>query len=243
MLLTNTIRPTRVFTLRSPAAYIAPCCAAASFTTTTRPTKIQQTTQHPAPIVKKPSVKFPIRHASTAPSTSATSSSTTAGSTATSTNPPTQLTWNRFLALRKTRRKISVAASSMSALATTVTGLRVFIEGNYDSIWAANFGLDPLAVTVLSSVGLMAVGWLVGPFFGNAVFNAYYRRIRGEIESKERQFFTRIKRHRVDPSNSSMANPVPDYYGEKIGSVADYRRWLKDQRAFNLKRGAYAGSK
>ena len=23
-----------------------------------------------------------------------------------------------------------------------------------------------------------------------------------------------------------MQNPVPDYYGEKIGSVADYRRWL-----------------
>lgn len=60
---------------------------------------------------------------------------------------------------------------------------------------------------------------------------------------KEREFYDRIKRHRVDPTSSSIANPVPDYYGEKIGSVADYRRWLKDQRAFNLKRGAYQGSK
>lgn len=25
---------------------------------------------------------------------------------------------------------------------------------------------------------------------------------------------------------------VPDYYGEKISSVAGYREWLKDQRAF-----------
>lgn len=33
-----------------------------------------------------------------------------------------------------------------------------------------------------------------------------------------------------------MSNPVPDYYGEKIGSVKDYRQWLKDQRAFKLKR-------
>lgn len=39
-----------------------------------------------------------------------------------------------------------------------------------------------------------------------------------------------------------MANPVPDYYGEKIGSVAGYRRWLKDQRAFNLKTGVYKGN-
>jgi import inner membrane translocase subunit TIM23 len=36
-----------------------------------------------------------------------------------------------------------------------------------------------------------------------------------------------------------MANPVPDYYGEKISSVKDYRQWLKDQRAFNKKRTTY----
>lgn len=54
---------------------------------------------------------------------------------------------------------------------------------------------------------------------------------------KEKEFYNRIKKFRVDPTSSSMQNPVPDYYGEKIGSVTDYRRWLKDQRAFNLKRG------
>lgn len=29
---------------------------------------------------------------------------------------------------------------------------------------------------------------------------------------------------------------VPDFYGEKISSVAGYRQWLRDQRAFNRKR-------
>ncbi|KAL2161678.1 hypothetical protein VTH06DRAFT_8240 [Thermothelomyces fergusii] len=53
---------------------------------------------------------------------------------------------------------------------------------------------------------------------------------------KESEFFARIKKHRVDPSASSMRNPVPDFYGEKISSVADYRQWLKDQRAFNRKK-------
>lgn len=78
---------------------------------------------------------------------------------------------------------------------------------------------------------------------GNAAFNIRYSGIRKDIMAKEKEFYTRIKRHRVDPTSSSIANPVPDYYGEKIGSVADYRRWLKDQRAFNLKRGAYLGTK
>ncbi len=53
---------------------------------------------------------------------------------------------------------------------------------------------------------------------------------------KEREFYQRIKRYRSDPAGQSMNNPVPDYYGEKITSVKDYRRWLKDQRAFRRKR-------
>jgi len=33
---------------------------------------------------------------------------------------------------------------------------------------------------------------------------------------------------------------VPDFYGEKISSVAGYRQWLRDQRAFNRKKtGAF----
>lgn len=59
------------------------------------------------------------------------------------------------------------------------------------------------------------------------------------VLQKDSAFFNRIKRHRVDPSVSSLANPPPDYYGEKIGSVAGYRRWMKDQRAFNLKTGRH----
>ena len=56
---------------------------------------------------------------------------------------------------------------------------------------------------------------------------------------KEKDFFARIKKHRVDPSSQSMSNPVPDYYGEKIGSVAQFRNWMKDQRAFNKKRQTF----
>lgn len=56
---------------------------------------------------------------------------------------------------------------------------------------------------------------------------------------KERDFFQRVRKYRVDPTSSSMQNPVPDYYGEKITSVQGYRQWLKDQRAFNKKRRAF----
>lgn len=55
-------------------------------------------------------------------------------------------------------------------------------------------------------------------------------------KQKEKSFYARIKRYRADPSSSSPQNPIPDYYGEKIASVKDYRRWLKDQRVFNRKK-------
>lgn len=56
---------------------------------------------------------------------------------------------------------------------------------------------------------------------------------------KDRDFYERIKRHRVDPSSQSYSNPVPDYYGEKIGSVKEFRNWMKDQRAYNKKRQSF----
>ncbi|KAF2652085.1 mitochondrial import protein Pam17 [Lophiostoma macrostomum CBS 122681] len=203
-----------------------------------------QRTQHPFFASKPPApctlASVQVRSASTADSASTTGQPSPNPA---NNSPDGPLTWNRFLTLRRTRRKISVVTSSISAVATTYVGLRAFITYGYDTTLSASLGLDPIVVTGLSTFGFLAAGWLIGPFFGNAVFNAWYRNIKGDILEKERQFYTRIKLHRVDPTSSSMANPVPDYYGEKIGSVADYRRWLKDQRAFNLKRGAYQGNK
>lgn len=58
-------------------------------------------------------------------------------------------------------------------------------------------------------------------------------------KQREKEFFTHIKRNRVDPSAQSYNNPVPDYYGEKIGSLKEYRQWLKDQRAYNKKKSTF----
>jgi import inner membrane translocase subunit TIM23 len=97
--------------------------------------------------------------------------------------------------------------------------------------------LDPFVSMGIATFGAALLGWLIGPFFGNAVWQALHRRVAAEFMKKERAFFERIKGHRVDPRGASTNNPVPDYYGEKVGSVQGYRRWLKDQRAFNRKRG------
>lgn len=97
-------------------------------------------------------------------------------------------------------------------------------------------GLDPMLASIIALVASAGAGWLTGPIIGTAVFNLLHGNVRDEMATKEKDFYSRIKRLRVDPSRQSMQNPLPDYYGEKIGSVAEFRTWMKDQRAYNRKR-------
>jgi import inner membrane translocase subunit TIM23 len=51
----------------------------------------------------------------------------------------------------------------------------------------------------------------------------------------DKEFHKHIVKYRVDPSRQSGRNHVPDYYGEKIKSIGDYRKWLRKQRRFQRK--------
>ncbi len=74
------------------------------------------------------------------------------------------------------------------------------------------------------------------------------------IEARELEFLKRIRKNRVDPRAQSAVNLVPDFYGkfilyssimslttkvawlgEKIGSLHDYRQWLRDQSKYKKK--------
>ncbi|EYE93732.1 presequence translocated-associated motor subunit PAM17 [Aspergillus ruber CBS 135680] len=156
--------------------------------------------------------------------------------------PPTneaKLDWNSFFKLRATRRRYSVASSAMTSVVTTVFGVQYLSTQDIESLGAQVMGLDPIVVLGMSTMACGAVGWLLGPFVGNGFWSLVNRKYTAAFARKEKEFFDRIRRFRVDPSSNSIANPVPDYYGEKIGSVQGYRSWLKDQRAYNRKRRSF----
>ncbi|KAF1829766.1 Pam17-domain-containing protein [Decorospora gaudefroyi] len=237
MLTRSALCPARAFANRFPPAVLVPSSAAtAPLSTCTRPSKLQQQRNSPSTISTSTfPARLVVRRASTAPAEPAVNNSPGA---------QPQLTWNAFFALRRTRRRIGQACSGVGAVGVTYFGLTTMINNGYDATLSAQLGgFDPFMLMGLSTLGMMGVGWLIGPIFGNQVFNLAYRGVLGEFTRKDTAFFNRIKRHRVDPTASSLANPPPDYYGEKIGSVAGYRRWLKDQRAFNLKTGRYRATK
>ncbi|KAL4988197.1 Presequence translocated-associated motor subunit pam17, mitochondrial [Aspergillus falconensis] len=150
-----------------------------------------------------------------------------------------KLDWNSYFKLRASRRRYTLASSVVSSAVSTVIGVQVLSSQNLENLGAQVMGLDPFVVLGMATAACGAVGWLVGPFLGNAVWGLVNRNYKKAFLVKEKEFFDRIKRYRVDPSSNSMTNPVPDYYGEKIGSVQGYRQWLKDQRAYNRKRRSF----
>ncbi|KAJ5542855.1 hypothetical protein N7535_005278 [Penicillium sp. DV-2018c] len=152
------------------------------------------------------------------------------------TNQEVKLDWDSFFKLRASRRRYSLVSSVVSSLASTSIGVQVLSSMDLEHLGASVMGLDPFIVLGIATAACGAVGWLLGPAVGNGIWGLVYRKYKPSVNTKEKEFFDRIRRFRVDPSTNSISNPVPDYYGEKIGSVQGYRSWLKDQRAYNRKR-------
>ncbi|KAG4415666.1 TIM23 complex component [Cadophora malorum] len=202
--------------------------------TSTTPSAPRRRVQIPKRNVTFKPTSTVVRHASTA--TSPHSSTATASEA--SAPGSDLLDWNTFFKLRKTRRWYQLGSSVTTGIGGFVGGAQVLTMSDMDAL-VSQIPLDPFITLGLITFTCGGVGWLVGPILGTGVFNWRNRKYRNQMDEKEKEFYRRIKRFRVDPSASSMANPVPDYYGEKISSVAGYRQWLKDQRAFNKKRTTY----
>lgn len=173
MLARSALCPARAFAQRYPPSIIAPISAATSFSTYTRPSKLPQTRQ-------------PARSAQIALQSRiiARCASSTASQPApkTPSGGSTQLTWNDFFALRRTRRRIGQGCSGVGAIAVTYYGLTTMIQNGWDSTLSAQLGgFDPFMLMGLSTIGMMAVGWLIGPIFGNQVFNLAYRGVMSEF--------------------------------------------------------------
>ncbi|GEQ72761.1 hypothetical protein JCM33374_g6449 [Metschnikowia sp. JCM 33374] len=144
------------------------------------------------------------------------------------------MNWVEFFKLRKENKRINVAASAVTSLVGAFTTLQ-FLGNHEIDVEQQIWGMDPImilgGIVVIGGVA----GYLVGPSIGVRVFNMKNSRVLPEFMVKEQQFLQRVHRHRVDPSSQSFSNPVPDYYGERIYSLDNYKQWLRDCHAFRRK--------
>ena len=157
--------------------------------------------------------------------------STTSTSTAAASS---QLTWDQFLAQRIKRRRLNVASSVVTGFVGITVGWAVIANIEIDPTQLI-FGFDPLQVLPVGLVLCGGIGALAGPSLGSFIFRASLGKNFQSFTLKNAEFLRHVQRMRPDPSKQTYANPVPDYYGEKIGSLKDYRRWLRDGRAYRRK--------
>jgi import inner membrane translocase subunit TIM23 len=116
------------------------------------------------------------------------------------------LDWNTFFDLRLKRRRVQLVFSVASSFVGGFTGAVALMAGAGELI-TEKIALDPVITLGLATLSFSALGWLAGPSIGSQVFWLRYRKWKKQMTQKEAEFFARIKKHRVDPSNSSASNP------------------------------------
>ncbi|TFK30302.1 presequence translocated-associated motor subunit PAM17 [Coprinopsis marcescibilis] len=144
------------------------------------------------------------------------------------------LTWPQYLAIRKSRRRWENVATVPAGIAGFAAGIAYFGSLETDPMKLI-FGFDPFMVYGFLTVACAGTGAVVGPTIGRSMWRWSHRNQVQIIDEKDREFLRRIAKNRVDASLQSPTAPVPDYYGERIGSLHQYRQWLRDQNKYRRK--------
>ncbi|KAG6873802.1 hypothetical protein C0995_011027 [Termitomyces sp. Mi166 len=144
------------------------------------------------------------------------------------------LTWSEYLAIRGSKRKWQLAVTIPCALIGFFGGATYFGSLETDPTRPI-MGIDPFFFYGACTVACVGMGALIGPSIGVAAWRARHRNQLALVDAMDREFYRRIAKNRVDASLQSPTHPVPDYYGEKIGSLHQYRQWLRDQGKYKRK--------
>ncbi|KAF9360196.1 TIM23 complex component [Mortierella sp. AD094] len=147
--------------------------------------------------------------------------------------------WNTYFALRRTRRNYERVFMAPCALVSFAGAGYYFAQKDFDP--TPIFGMDQVAVYAIGTVAAGIIGLAAGPVVGNMVFRTVNSKAKPLVDRMDKEFFKHIVKNRADPTANSVRNPVPDYYGEKIKSVSEYRAWLRKQREYRRKSQFYVG--
>lgn len=143
--------------------------------------------QRPTLLLKSPSAQAPTLVSAVQKSVSGIRANSTASAASTSrganasSNNKVQLDWNTFFKLRTSRRRYGLVSSIITSIASTAVGVQILSTQDLESLGAQVMGLDPFVVLGLATAACGAVGWLAGPFLGNAIWGLIYRRYRSGV--------------------------------------------------------------
>ncbi|KAF9992320.1 TIM23 complex component [Entomortierella chlamydospora] len=148
--------------------------------------------------------------------------------------------WNTYFALRRSRRNYEYAFMAPCALIGLAGTGYYFAQKDFDP--TPIFGMDQVVVYIAGTIAGGIVGLAAGPMVGNMIFRAVNSKSKPLVDRMDKEFFKHIVKNRADPSTNSLSAPIPDFYGEKIKSVSEYRSWLRKQREYRRKTQFFVGT-
>jgi len=126
-------------------------------------------------------------------------------------------------------------------------------------------GMDPMVLLVAGSLTATIAGFFVGTLGTGIAWRFIYAKKIKAVDKMDKEFFERIARlrcgapnfllcvwvcdshmiiivlvivNRAQPNPLVLNNPPPDYYGEKIKSVSEFRDWIRKQREYAKRHSA-----
>ncbi|KAJ7080413.1 mitochondrial import protein Pam17 [Mycena belliarum] len=158
----------------------------------------------------------------------------TQATAATPASTGTELNWVEYLEIRRRRRQWQTIFTIPCSMIGFLGGSFYFGSLQTDPLKPI-MGIDPMMFYGGCTLLCMGAGYVVGPSIGSAVWRISNRNSLAIIDARDREFYKHVAKNRVDAALQSATNPVPDYYGEKIGSLRQYRQWLRDQAKYRRK--------
>lgn len=86
-------------------------------------------------------------------------------------------------------------------------------------------GLDPLVFSGLCCSSIMVLSFFAGASCYTRVWRMLNRSLATQMDERASDYLQRLVRHRRAGTRQS-----DDYYGDKVSSLSEYRRWLRDQK-------------
>ncbi|KAJ7355862.1 mitochondrial import protein Pam17 [Mycena albidolilacea] len=145
-----------------------------------------------------------------------------------------QLNWPEYFEIRRRRRQWQTVFTIPCALVGFFGGSFYFGSLATDPTKPI-MGVDPMIFYGGCTVLCMGAGYVVGPSLGSTAWRVMNRKVVPQIDALDREFYKHVAKNRVAAELQSATNPVPDYYGEKVGSLKQYRQWLRDQAKYRRK--------
>ena len=139
-----------------------------------------------------------------------------------------KLAWNDFFKMRKklvTMQRVMGIPGLLGFLTAEAAVLSMPI---FDPT-ATIFDLDPFIVITAATFAGSALSFIAAGTLTRQVWRLMNKDAARQMDVMQKDFYSRISKHRVNvPPNPTRVTSV-DFYGEKIHSVQDYRKWLRKQ--------------